>query len=241
MPATEYAQPLFLTHHAFVAQAGSILIFLDLRDDSYVSLEEKFTRPIGARLGIPLTATDDARSEDASADELEALIADLHEARLLAADREAGKPAILLSHPADIRELPRFGVGGPAVRARHVATFAGAFLKAKVMLRFGHIERTARRVARRREARRRPRDAEEVRELVEIFRKVRPLFMNRRDKCLLDALTLIEFLARFDVYPSWNFGVRTNEFLAHCWVQDEGLVYDDDLENVCDYNVIMRA
>lgn len=240
-PAAEHMSPLLLTDHAFVTQAGATLIFLDLQADSYISLEERFTRPVGTLLGLPLAGNGDAHGEDAGAEEVEALVADLREARLLSSHPGRGKRAILLSHPEDVRELPRFGVGGPAVRLRHVAAFAVAFAKARFMLRFGHIGRTARRVTRRREAKRRPRDIEDARELVEIFRKVRPLFMSRRDKCLLDALALIEFLARFDIYPSWNFGVRTNEFLAHCWVQDENLVYDDDLENICDYNVIMRA
>jgi hypothetical protein len=37
--------------------------------------------------------------------------------------------------------------------------------------------------------------------------------------CLRNSLTLLEFLAKYDVYPRCVFGVKRDPFAAHAWVQ----------------------
>ena len=51
------------------------------------------------------------------------------------------------------------------------------------------------------------------------FNKLRPLVFTARDRCLLDSLALINFLAAQQLYPSWVLGVKTSPFRAHSWVQ----------------------
>jgi transglutaminase superfamily protein len=227
----------------FVARTGSTWVFLDLREDSYICLEPEYQAAMSRCLGLP-PADSASDSGEADAEALEALLTEMIGAGMLTRDSGKGKAATLLDQPDDVRELLRYGVGGPKIRIRHIAAFLKAVLSAKWRLRFGHIETTVRHVAERRAKRRLPsvpQDSESSRELVEIFRKLRPLAMGRRDQCLLNSLALIEFLAAFGIFPAWHFGVRMNEFLAHCWVQEETTVYNDDVENVCDYTPIMRA
>lgn len=233
---------LFLAPHMFLARTGSSLIFLDLREDSYICIEPRYQAGVSRRLGLPPVAPDSAEnSGGADPAALEALLAEMVDGGMLTRDPDKGKAATLLRQPDDIRELLRYGVGGPKVRLRHLAAFLRAVLTAKWRLRFGRIEATVRRVSERRTKRRTEHESERARDLVEIFRKLRPLAMGRKDQCLLNSLALIEFLAAFRLFPAWHFGVRMNEFLAHCWVQDEVTVYNDDVENVCDYALIMKA
>jgi len=44
---------------------------------------------------------------------------------------------------------------------------------------------------------------------------------------MLHSLALVEFLARYRLYPDWVFGVQTQPFKAHCWLQYGSLVLND--------------
>ena len=70
-------------------------------------------------------------------------------------------------------------------------------------------------------------DIATIRELVTAFVYLRPLFYTARDACLLDSLTLTRFLAGYGVFPTWVFGVKTDPFYAHCWVQEGDFVFND--------------
>lgn len=63
------------------------------------------------------------------------------------------------------------------------------------------------------------------------FRQVRP-FVPIRPCCLLDSLSLVEFLARRGLFATVVFGVIGDPFSAHCWVQVRDLVLNDTVGNV---------
>lgn len=234
LPKLELGQDVFL------AQCGDTLIFLNLDQDDYISIEPKFTRHLLESLGLPPSDMSTKGVDDVDAAAVTALLRDLAEAGLVRIG-EAMQPFKMLTHPADIEEMRRFGVGGPNVKLGHLVAMVRAVLIARWKLGVWSLFRAVDSVKRRRPAQPVAPEREQLRALVEIYRKLRPLFMSRRDKCLLDALTLVEFLAGFSIYPNWIFGVRHNAFAAHCWVQLDSMVLDDDLENVCDYAVIMRC
>lgn len=230
-PAPHY----FLTPHSFLCRTDGVLIFLDLSQDEYVCLEPAHSDAIGRRLGL-------APPQPEGDGDVGPILEELVEAGLLTSDSRSGKAPLPIEQSATLREMSRFDIGaGPRVTARHVAAFLGALLVARAWLGLAPIERIVRRVARRRARRPSPPDPERARELTEIYRKLRPLFMSRKDQCLLNSLLLIEFLARFGLYPAWHFGVRIREFSAHCWVQHGDFVYDDDVENICKYALIMKV
>jgi hypothetical protein len=239
-----FVERLYLTGHVFLARAGCHYVFLDLRQDSYICVDPQFTAYLDFRLDLPPADVAWAvKIDPAVPAAAEDLLAQMIELGILTSDPRNGKKATQLTHVEGIRELPRYGVGGPRIRFGHVAAFLKAAAVAKMLLRLGRIEATVMRITNRRirSASPAPQYSEEVRDLVEIFRKLRPLTMRRKDRCLLNSLALIEFLAAFNVFPAWYFGVRMNEFLAHCWVQEGPTIYDDDVENICDYSIIMRA
>jgi hypothetical protein len=68
---------------------------------------------------------------------------------------------------------------------------------------------------------------------------LRIFLFSHRDRCLHDSLALLEFLARYDIFPDWAFGVRARPFVAHCWVQHGDIVFNDTVEHVAGYTPIM--
>jgi Transglutaminase-like superfamily len=82
-------------------------------------------------------------------------------------------------------------------------------------------------------------DIERVRTLVMAFFHLRPLFYTAHNACLLDSLTLTRFLALYGVFPDWVFGVKTDPFYAHCWVQQSGYVFNDSPDYVGEFAPIL--
>jgi hypothetical protein len=59
------------------------------------------------------------------------------------------------------------------------------------------------------------------------------LFIPTPRRCLPASLITAVFLARRGVTTQIVFGVRSYPFEAHCWVEHDGVVVDDDLDKVC--------
>lgn len=62
--------------------------------------------------------------------------------------------------------------------------------------------------------------------LASAFLALRP-FYPRRYWCMFDSLALLEFLSQWRIVAHWVFGVSTDPFSAHCWVQYRDLVLCD--------------
>lgn len=69
--------------------------------------------------------------------------------------------------------------------------------------------------------------------------RLRPFLFTVNDRCLLDSLTLINFLAMEGLSASWVIGVRTRPFAAHSWVQRGPLVLNDVHDHVRTYKSIL--
>lgn len=69
------------------------------------------------------------------------------------------------------------------------------------------------------------------------FLKARKL-VPVENRCLLDSLSLTAFLARRDLYASIVFGVTSDPFSAHCWVQSGKIVLNDTLGHTRAYTVV---
>lgn len=125
------------------------------------------------------------------------------------------------------------------VRPTHLWNFIAACTTAAIRLKARSIEGTVTRVARRK-ARRSSADLDmqRARQLTAIFRKLRALFPFNY-LCLFDSLALIEFLARYDLFPNWVFGVRLAPWAAHCWVQHGDVAFNECIEEAAHYSQIM--
>jgi hypothetical protein len=58
-------------------------------------------------------------------------------------------------------------------------------------------------------------------------------------KCLLRSFLLLRTLHRHGLDATWVFGVTTWPFRAHCWLQVDDLVLDDDADRILGFEPIM--
>ncbi|WP_083853361.1 lasso peptide biosynthesis B2 protein [Sphingobium sp. SYK-6] len=65
------------------------------------------------------------------------------------------------------------------------------------------------------------------------------LLFPRASRCLPDALALQRFITRRGVSSKIIFGVQTDPFQAHCWVQHDDAVLCQSLETVTGFRVIL--
>jgi transglutaminase superfamily protein len=231
---------LGLARHVFVCRDEDYIVVLDLKQDRYFALEAAPTAPLSVVLpGWPAPAPDGVLSDSA-----------------IAAAAPLVRRGWLLEEGAESKEatpvrnaVPEGDLTGEADGADEklglgtVAAFVTASLFAKFALRFWPFERVIRRVAQRRARRAEvvseSFDFERARKLVYAFTRMRAFLFSTRDECLHDSLAILEFLARHQLFPSWVFAVRARPFAAHCWVQHDGLVFNDTVEHVSSYVPIM--
>ncbi|MFT4052957.1 MAG: lasso peptide biosynthesis B2 protein [Novosphingobium sp.] len=65
------------------------------------------------------------------------------------------------------------------------------------------------------------------------------LLFPRASRCLRDALALQRLVTRYAVRSKIVFGVQTDPFQAHCWVQLDGTVLGQSLETVAGFRAIL--
>ena len=232
-----------LSKHAYVCLADDRLVFSDIRDDMYRCLDKKNTQA-ALRLFPDFQGLDKppiSETPATTAEETELVVRELSENGLLAEGGAAGKTfapvrvsvptsSILSDNPAPI---PRPHVG-------HWASFLQASLKASGKLRLQSLRRTIQSVENRKRRRSdaSSQDSDVLRELVAIFHHLRPYYV-RRYLCRFDSLALVEFLAHYDQFPQWVFGVRSEPFGAHCWVQHEDCLLNESIDYVSHFTPIM--
>jgi hypothetical protein len=82
-------------------------------------------------------------------------------------------------------------------------------------------------------------DEQRTIELVGIFRRLRPHAFAATNRCLFHALALMNFLSRYEVFPTWVIGVRAKPWAAHSWVQHDNLILDSNPEHICEYTPLL--
>jgi hypothetical protein len=158
---------------------------------------------------------------------------------MLVTDPRLGKPAVPVTMPRPERTLVEFDLDTrPRARAAHLLRFARSCLRAQLSLKLAPMQSIVEAV-RERKARLRHGPVAEIRPLVAAFIRLRPLFYSVRAACLLDSLTLLHFLGAEGIGPEWVFGVKTEPFDAHCWVQQGEVILNDVPDRVRQYSPIL--
>jgi hypothetical protein len=81
-------------------------------------------------------------------------------------------------------------------------------------------------------------DPDAVRALVSAFQSLRSLFPANY-LCLFDSLALLYFLAMDGIYPTWVFAVRFDPWKAHCWLQTDTVLLNEEVDETSEYTPIM--
>jgi hypothetical protein len=230
-----------LANHVFVCLNGEHLVLLDLKEDRYWALEAAQTAGFGALVdGWPVRGADGAQS--APAPETTAAIEVLLGRGLLTQGVPPGKDATPVTAIVPMKELVSETDTSARSRSGSWLRFFTASALAKLALRTWPFERVIQQVKRRKQLKgpnAAPLDVERARKLAEAFARYRVFLFSSKDECLYDSLALLEFLARYGIYPDWVFGVQTRPFAAHCWVQHGDIVFNDTVEHVSGFTPIM--
>lgn len=233
------SEPYLLSPHVHICVAADHVVLLDLVRDKYVSVGPSMLA--GRVKGWPqLGPAASAASPETGAgrvDKEEALITRLLSSGVLVTDPALGKEAVL-TQAAKVETLllaPEFGER-PRAASAHFWPLAWAYARARWALKVRSLQRLVKAVAQRKRralAKRpavqgTPEALEAARQLVAAFVQLRPLLYRARGACMLDSLVLLTFLADHGLFPQWVLGVQMDPFYAHCWVQQDSVLFNDN-------------
>jgi Transglutaminase-like superfamily len=234
----------FLSKDCYTCRAQGYWVILNAERDKYFCVTHDDLISIGDRLHgwrILPVATEHSAEAQSVADRL---IASLISSGILTTDQNQGKPFVeseCLVVENALEAPSRSASITSSVRC--VARFFLACARADWQLRQKALSQTLAGIRRRR-LRGRSRfvgnDVIRASNLVSVFRQLRPLY-PRPYLCLFDSIALAEFLARHGLFPRLTFGVIADPFEAHCWLQENSILLNDDLECVRKYIPILAV
>ncbi|HVS78353.1 MAG TPA: lasso peptide biosynthesis B2 protein [Steroidobacteraceae bacterium] len=235
-------QPYLLAPHVYPCVSGQHVVLMDLERDKYVAVAPA-QRLAGWVRGWPVGAAPGETSRGGNSD-ADALVSQMLAHGMLVTDPHVGKPAVPVTTPRPQRSLVEFDLDArPRAGAAQLGRFAGSCLRAQLSLKLRPIQSIVEGVRERkaRPAPGSPREADpaRLRSLVTAFARLRPLFYTLRSHCLLDSLTLLHFLGGEGIHPDWVFGVKTEPFDAHCWIQQGDTLLNDVPDRVRQYSPIL--
>ena len=229
-----------LATHVRVCVTEDAAIFMDLKRNAYVGLDEAQSRALTNLVEgwpcSPATGPHDSTTARQLAESL-------HERGLLAvAGSLHGRTAqpFLLDNPT--AQLIEWDQMTHRVRFSHVIKFFVSLVTVALLMHVMGMERTVtRQRARRNRARGTHFNSQCAREVVSAFYHTRPFFYSPKGRCLLDTLVLLEFLSWHGIHAIWVVGVQTRPFAAHSWVQYGSYVLNGTPEYVHAYRPILVA
>lgn len=240
MPTTFFLQPdVFLCHSRWH------WVILDAAHNKYSCVERRLFESLGPWLHGWEKTPDESQDRAAEPPHDVAALANMLVSRGILSERAEGAKAaraIAYSLPKNGRPADSSFRPGKS-RYTHAPYFFRSAVRASQQLRdqrFQSIVEFVRERKRRNADSSCPFDFDRAHFLTSVFDSLR-LFFPRSYQCLFDSLALIHFLACFEVYPDWVFGVMAEPFEAHCWVQSQsgGVVLNDTLERVSAFVPIM--
>ncbi|HEU5443086.1 MAG TPA: lasso peptide biosynthesis B2 protein [Steroidobacteraceae bacterium] len=232
-------QPYLLAPHVYSCVSGQHVVLMDLERDKYVAVvpADRLARWVR---GWPVGAVPAAGSSDGAAQGADPLVSQMLAQGMLVCDPHVGKPATPVATARPQRSLVEFDLDvRPRVGGTQLWRFARSCLRAQLSLKLRPVQSIVEAVRERKARGGREADPARLRSLVTAFARLRPLFYTLRCACLLDSLTLLHFLSAEGVYPDWVFGVKTEPFDAHCWVQQGEVLLNDVPDRVRQYSPIL--
>jgi hypothetical protein len=228
--------------HVYFCSIDTRIVFLDLRNDKYLCLSKDDSKAINGLLNCCRTlarapAIDPAHSIHENSAIIDALIKsgliDQMTPRVARRRTQIPLPSVGMMDDCDPSAC--------RPHLMHVSSFFAAAVIASASLKHRSIESIVHGIRKRRLERAGPDnkvDLRTVSRLFAMFKGLRPYY-PRPYLCLFDSLALLHFLARYDQFPSWVFGVKLQPFAAHCWVQADSMAINDLTDYVRRYTPIM--
>jgi len=236
-------QPYLLAPHVYPCVSGQHVVLMDLERDKYVAVVPAHRLASWVR-GWPVGAVQAAEPPHNADGAPDALISQMLAHGMLVTDPHVGKSAVPVTTVRPQRGLVEFDLDmRPKTTAAQLWRFGRSCLRAQLSLKLRPIQSIVEAVRERKAQREagapQAADPARLRSLVTAFARLRPLFYTLRSACLLDSLTLLHFLSAEGIHPDWVFGVKTEPFDAHCWVQQGELLLNDVPDRVRQYSPIL--
>lgn len=236
-----------LSAHSYVRETAGHAVFLDLKRDKYTALQSDDVRILRRVVRGWPAQEDQEQANSAPSSELdtaETLIRTLLREGLLTTDESTGKDAAPVAVEPVSATIDDVRGAYPSITWQDFRNFVRAWAWVTLLLRVLPLSWVISRVQDRK-ARLRPSseqfDAQKAHRLMTAYWILRPNFFEARDACLRDSLTFVEFLAYYGVYPTLVFGVKTDPFGAHAWVQEGPMVLNDYIPIVTRFAPILAV
>lgn len=232
-----------LAKHIFGCEIYGQVVFLDLNRDKYFRLDREDSALVIQFVNPPTVSDTYELNSPASANERASQVADHLVMQGILTPPVHGAEGRGLTR----RSSPTTTIHGAGdkhdsnIDAREVFRFLRSGSSAAWRLRRWPLLRTVTTMRLHKEGRRtesNPNNLERTRHLVRAFDAMRPIF-PREYLCLFDSLALMYFLLDYEISPEWVFGVKTDPFEAHCWLELGGVLLNDTPEFVRDFSAIM--
>jgi Transglutaminase-like superfamily len=230
------ARLYYLSKHIYFCEFGDGTIFLDLRTNRYFAIKSHdmlaLRQYVHGFAGNHASVLPPGESHEGSAD---AIIHRLLANGVLTHSAADGKPASSVVLSIDPHPRASGSTGPLCVTALHVLNFLRSLLHASISIRSSRVgtflaDHRAVKLDRSTSPTSRP--LERVDQLLRIFNHLRLWAYTATDACLLDTLTLADFLRRYGLTSTVVIGVRTSPFGAHAWAQWESFVLNDTPDHV---------
>jgi hypothetical protein len=232
----------YLREHAFVCLVGRHYVILDLLADKYLRVDKSHYEALAPRTSVASLSS--ANTHESPGRELSAesrrLLRELIERGLLTENPGKPQTRTLESVVRPAETLSNVWTPSLGLSLRYILPFVASLRVATAWLKLP-ISQTVNGVTDRKCRRAyvsAPFDIDRARVLVSIFGQLRP-FWHRNYVCLFDSLALLNFLAKYDLFPTWVFGVQAEPFAAHCWLQQNEVLLNDTVDRVSLYTPIL--
>lgn len=228
-----------LANNVFACVASGRVVFLDLRRNRYFCLREDDSAAVEAPLGFTRCSVCSRMPCD-SADNYQRtrlILSTLLRQGLIQPATTTAPSGLPQIEIASVSAAPAATGVNALYTHHHLRKFALASLVTSWNLRLRSMQKVVDRVKRRKH-KNQGRRTGELLELLAIFERLRPLYA-RQYVCLYDSLALLEFLARHGYFADWVFGVKSEPFGAHCWLQYRDRLLNDSVDYVRNFTPIM--
>lgn len=226
---------LLLSNDSFACRSMDHVVFLDLKRERYLALAPDDATHLSSILNSGNVQGDSLHGESSVVDMLK-------REGLLVQDEARGKCFMLGSLVEPRAALCAEKELLPRLHKSDVLHFIRAWTVASAMMRFRSLKAIVERVRMRkvrRGASARSADVDEALGLARMFATMQPMLPSSGSSDIRRSLTLIEFLACSDIYPSWVFGVRLSPFAATTWVQQGDTVLSGSVDGIRGYSPLM--
>jgi hypothetical protein len=225
----------------YLCEIDNGAVVLDVNRGKYFAIESKFVPELLLRLGSDFSPTDTHPTADMMPGEISAFIKELICHGVLTQSAESGHSH---SSPTVSVENSLYWADrqpGLSLKPGLISSCVVSIGLTRLALTYSRLKWMIRKLRARKNALVQtagaPNDAR-VRELVSAFIRIRPWLYTARNNCLLDSLAMVHFLLKCGVPATLAFGVNTNPFRAHAWVQIGNSVLNDTAETVLLYTPI---